>query len=196
MDKSFVSFLGKDESFKVYVLTTLCYYIYSNSGMEEKKLVTHPGGWRTKKSCWIIREPLAVWNLFFQNRSVTIAGITEEIQTARNFPHSHHKIIWSRFAFLHHQWGNSMAFTQSKDAKSHLSLNNDNFFICSYFILLKENYCQLLIILTDKCTFKELKLKFSLLESFVRAVQSLVLQVSLSSCLNVTIYSKRRGHME
>lgn len=44
MDKSFVSFLGKDESFKVYVLTTLCYYIYSNSGMEEKKPVTHPGG--------------------------------------------------------------------------------------------------------------------------------------------------------
>lgn len=51
MDKSFVSFLGKDESVKVYILTTLCYYIYSNSDMEEKNSVTHPGGRRTKKSC-------------------------------------------------------------------------------------------------------------------------------------------------
>lgn len=38
-----------------------------------------------------------------QTMSVTIAGIIEEIQAAGNFPHSQHKLIWSRFAFLHHQ---------------------------------------------------------------------------------------------
>lgn len=47
--------------------------------------------------------------------------------------------------------------------RSHLNLHNGNLFVCSYFNLLKENYCQLLQIFIDQTTSvlsKESKLKF------------------------------------
>lgn len=120
-DKSFVRFFwGKMRHSKVhfgYILLPIILHApewwLRNPVMEDKKPMTHPHGWRVKGVKLNNLGTSCSLQFIVQTVSLTIIGITEEIQAAGNFPHSKHKLIWSRLDFLFHQYSKSITFIQS-----------------------------------------------------------------------------------
>lgn len=79
MDKSFVSFLVKDESFKVYMLTILCYYTYSHKLWHGREKACDSSWWMKSKGVTLNNSGTSCCLKFIvQTISVTIAGIREK----------------------------------------------------------------------------------------------------------------------